>query len=66
MRFPYLFFLALISTVSLNGCANTHPESRGYTSAESRQLALEALNRKGLSFSEYAELRERIVHSEEL
>ncbi|MDQ3201088.1 MAG: hypothetical protein M3Q94_02790 [Pseudomonadota bacterium] len=45
--------LMLVVSV-LSGCA-THvsPELRPYTAEETRQLALEALNRRGLSFDEY-------------
>ena len=36
------------------GCAQrSAPEARGYSAAESRELALEALSRRGLSFDEY-------------
>jgi len=42
----------------LTGCA-THPspESRPYTAEETKQLALEALSRRGLSFDEYQQQR---------
>ena len=45
--------LLIVSSV-LAGCA-THPspELRPYTAQETRELALEALNRRGLSFDEY-------------
>jgi len=45
--------LLLIASL-LAGCA-THPapELRPYSAEESRELALEALNRRGLSFDEY-------------
>ncbi|CAI8722243.1 Lipoprotein [Pseudomonas sp. IT-P12] len=46
-------FLLLAVTV-LAGCANhVSPELRPYTAEETRELALEALNRRGLSFDEY-------------
>jgi acyl-[acyl carrier protein]--UDP-N-acetylglucosamine O-acyltransferase len=45
----------LLLTVSvLAGCAShVSPELRPYTAEETRELALEALNRRGLSFEEY-------------
>lgn len=45
--------LLLVASV-LAGCA-THPapELRPYTAEQSRELALEALSRRGLSFDEY-------------
>jgi hypothetical protein len=46
-------FLLLAATV-LAGCASHgSPELRPYTAEESKELALEALNRRGLSFDEY-------------
>ncbi|MHC8306646.1 hypothetical protein [Pseudomonas sp. PB3P13] len=44
----------MLAVSVLSGCA-THvaPELRPYTAEETRQLALEALNRRGLSFDEY-------------
>ncbi|ONH50071.1 hypothetical protein SAMN04490182_1137 [Pseudomonas cedrina] len=49
--------LLIVSSV-LAGCA-THPapELRPYTAEETRQLALEALSRRGLSFDEYQQQR---------
>lgn len=44
----------LLAATVLAGCANQPgPESRPYTAEESHELALEALNRRGLSFDEY-------------
>jgi hypothetical protein len=44
----------LLSVSVLAGCAShVSPELRPYTAEETRQLALEALNRRGLSFDEY-------------
>ncbi|WP_095148540.1 hypothetical protein [Pseudomonas sp. Irchel s3a18] len=44
----------LLMTSVLTGCAShPAPELRPYTAEESRELALEALNRRGLSFDEY-------------
>ncbi|MFC6340339.1 hypothetical protein GIR22_24260 [Pseudomonas sp. CCM 7891] len=55
--------IALLLAISvLTGCA-THsaPELRPFSAEESKELAMEALNRRGLSFDEYhqkkAELR---------
>ncbi|MEX3777234.1 hypothetical protein [Pseudomonas sp. MYb118] len=50
-----LLAIAMLLAVSvLAGCA-THvsPELRPYTAEETRELAMEALNRRGLSFDEY-------------
>ena len=45
--------LLLVASV-LAGCAShPAPELRPYTAEEQRELALEALNRRGLSFDEY-------------
>lgn len=48
----------LLVTAVLAGCA-THPspELRPYSAEESKQLALEALSRRGLSFDEYQQQR---------
>ena len=54
-----LFAISLLSVISvLAGCA-THPspEMRPYTAEETKQLALEALSRRGLSFDEYQQQR---------
>ncbi|WP_297840963.1 hypothetical protein [Pseudomonas sp.] len=49
-----LTFLALlITTAVLSGCAGHSPELRPYTAEETHELALEDLNRRGLSFDEY-------------
>ncbi len=46
------FLLLAISVLA--GCAShVSPELRPYTAEETRELALEALNRRGLSFDEY-------------
>jgi len=45
--------LLLVASV-LAGCANhPAPELRPYTAEETQELAMEALNRRGLSFDEY-------------
>ncbi|AZP72872.1 hypothetical protein EJJ20_30360 [Pseudomonas poae] len=53
-----LLFVAAV----LAGCA-THPspELRPYTAQESKQLALEALGRRGLSFDEYQQQRAALM-----
>ncbi|AVU75785.1 hypothetical protein FHJ31_12330 [Pseudomonas sp. Fig-3] len=45
--------LLLLTATVLSGCASSSPELRPYTAEETRELALEALNRRGLSFEEY-------------
>ncbi|WP_214509794.1 hypothetical protein [Pseudomonas brassicacearum] len=45
--------LLLLTATLLGGCASSTPELRPYTADETRELALEALNRRGLSFDEY-------------
>ncbi|MCW8279015.1 hypothetical protein IMF27_28765 [Pseudomonas sp. PCH199] len=53
MKTPITTFLLLTLSV-LAGCAShVSPELRPYTAEETRELALEALNRRGLSFDEY-------------
>ncbi|MCU0071685.1 hypothetical protein N8H71_08790 [Pseudomonas koreensis] len=50
-----LLTVSLMLAVSvLAGCAShVSPELRPYTAEETRELALETLNRRGLSFEEY-------------
>ncbi|SDB64908.1 hypothetical protein SAMN03159382_05514 [Pseudomonas sp. NFACC23-1] len=48
-----LAVLLLLTAALLGGCASSSPELRPYTADETRELALEALNRRGLSFDEY-------------
>ena len=53
MKSPIAVLLLLAVSV-LAGCAgHVSPELRPYTPQESRQLALEDLNRRSLSFDEY-------------
>ncbi|MGB3123398.1 MAG: hypothetical protein WBB95_06290 [Pseudomonas sp.] len=54
----YLAVCLLIASSVLAGCA-THPspELRPYTAQETKQLALEALSRRGLSFDDYQQQR---------
>ncbi|MFL1515236.1 hypothetical protein C9I50_16960 [Pseudomonas prosekii] len=50
-----LLTVSLLLAISvLAGCAShVSPELRPYTAEETRELAMEALNRRGLSFDEY-------------
>ncbi|RCL28536.1 hypothetical protein C6A77_06950 [Pseudomonas sp. AFG_SD02_1510_Pfu_092] len=48
--------LALFAVAVISGCAN-HPELRPYSADETRQLQLEALQRRGLSLDDYEQQR---------
>lgn len=48
--------LAVIAIAITSGCAG-HPELRPYTAEETRQLQLEALQRRGLSLEDYEQQR---------
>ncbi|MCY1460962.1 hypothetical protein D9M71_785690 [compost metagenome] len=51
---PLIATLMLLAVSVLTGCAShVSPELRPYTAEETRELAMEALNRRGLSFDEY-------------
>jgi acyl-[acyl carrier protein]--UDP-N-acetylglucosamine O-acyltransferase len=51
---PLIATFLLLAVSVLAGCAShVSPELRPYTAEESKELALEALNRRGLSFEEY-------------
>jgi hypothetical protein len=51
---PLIATLLLLTVSVLAGCASQPaPELRPYTAEETQELALEALNRRGLSFDEY-------------
>ena len=51
---PLIAAFLLLAISVLAGCAShVSPELRPYTAEESRQLAMEELNRRGLSFDEY-------------
>ncbi|PTS95992.1 hypothetical protein [Pseudomonas sp. HMWF006] len=58
-----LLTVSLLLAVSvLAGCAShVSPELRPYTAEESRELAMEALNRSGLSFDEYQAKKAQLV-----
>ncbi|MGY4527615.1 hypothetical protein [Pseudomonas sp. UBA4617] len=51
--------LATVAIASASGCAN-HPELRPYSVEETRQLQLEALQRRGLSLDDYEQQRRMI------
>ncbi|AZE54364.1 putative lipoprotein [Pseudomonas synxantha] len=52
----------LLVTSVLAGCATQPPpELRPYTAEETRQLALEALGRRGLSFDDYQRQRAALL-----
>lgn len=54
----FLAVCLLVVSALLAGCAaHPSPELRPYTAEESKQLALEALSRRGLSFDEYQQQR---------
>jgi hypothetical protein len=54
----FLAVCLVIFSAVLAGCAShPSPELRPYTAEESKQLALEALSRRGLSFDEYQQQR---------
>ncbi|AAN69120.1 MULTISPECIES: lipoprotein [Pseudomonas] len=46
----------------ISGCAS-HPELRPYTAEETRQLQLEALQRRGLSLDNYEQQRRVILRA---
>lgn len=48
--------LAVFAIAITSGCAS-HPELRPYTAEETRQLQLEALQRRGLSLDDYEQQR---------
>lgn len=54
--------LLLLGLSLLGGCAShSSPELRPYSAEESRELALEALNRRGLSFDEYQQQKAQLM-----
>jgi len=57
----------LLSVAVVSGCAaGNHPELRPYTAEETHQLALEDLNRRGLSFDEYQVRRNQLMAQPQL
>ncbi|MDB6050291.1 MAG: hypothetical protein JWR17_3037 [Pseudomonas sp.] len=60
----HLTILALLLTAAvLSGCADRTPELRPYTAEESHELAMEDLNRRGLSFDEYQIKKAQLIKS---
>ncbi len=58
----FLAVSLLLVTSVLAGCAShPAPELRPYTAEETRQLALESLSRRGLSFDEYQQQRAALL-----
>lgn len=54
----FIVVCLLFVTAVLAGCASSpSPELRPYTAEETKELALEALSRRGLSFDEYQQQR---------
>lgn len=52
----------LLSVAIVSGCSTHNPvELRPYTAEETHQLALEDLNRRGLSFDEYQVQKSRLM-----
>jgi hypothetical protein len=57
----------LLSVAVISGCASgNHPELRPYTAEETHQLALEDLNRRGLSYDEYQVRKARLMEQPQL
>ncbi|TFY84210.1 hypothetical protein DYL59_30235 [Pseudomonas kairouanensis] len=58
----FLAVAVLLVTSVLAGCAShPSPELRPYTAQETKQLALEALGRRGLSFDDYQQQRAALM-----
>ncbi|MCF4994853.1 hypothetical protein GIW70_01270 [Pseudomonas syringae] len=57
-----LTVVLMLAISVLAGCAShVSPELRPYTAEETRELALEALGRRGLSFDEYHAQRAKLL-----
>ncbi|WP_336334115.1 hypothetical protein [Pseudomonas putida] len=56
---------AVVAIAILSGCAS-HPELRPYSAEETRQLQLEALQRRGLSLDDYEQQRRVIQRAGKL
>ncbi|MCE5979125.1 hypothetical protein [Pseudomonas sp. JR33AA] len=54
--------LVVFAIAVISGCAS-HPELRPYTAEETRQLQLEALQRRGLSLDNYEQQRRVILRA---
>ncbi|OCX25704.1 hypothetical protein [Pseudomonas graminis] len=63
-----LLVLSLLLCASLlAGCAaGNHPELRAYSAEETHQLALEDLNRRGLSYDEFQARKARLIEQPQL
>ncbi|MGE8304527.1 MULTISPECIES: hypothetical protein [Pseudomonas] len=57
--------LAVFAVAFVSGCAS-HPELRPYSAEETRQLQLEALQRRGLSLDDYEQQRRVIQRANDL
>jgi outer membrane biogenesis lipoprotein LolB len=57
--------LVVFAIAVISGCAS-HPELRPYTAEETRQLQLEALQRRGLSLDNYEHQRRVILRADKL
>lgn len=58
----FLALTLLLSVAIISGCSTHNPvELRPYTAEETHQLALEDLNRRGLSFDEYQAQKARLM-----
>ena len=57
--------LVAFAIAVISGCAS-HPELRPYTAEETRQLQLEALQRRGLSLDNYEQQRRVILRAGKL
>lgn len=57
----------LLSVAVVSGCASdNHPELRPYTAEETHQLALEDLNRRGLSYEEYQTRKAQLMEQPQI
>lgn len=58
----FLVLPLLLASVVLAGCATpSAPELRPFTAQESKELAMEALSRRGLSFDEYQQKKAELT-----
>jgi hypothetical protein len=58
----FLAISVLLVTSVLAGCAtHSSPELRAYSAEDSKELALEALSRRGLSFDEYQQKKAELT-----
>jgi trehalose-6-phosphate synthase len=61
-RMKLFTFLPLVLSM-LAGCASPNaPETRPYTAEETKELALEALNRRSMNFEEYHHRKNEILN----